>query len=211
MMRRMTATLFSALCVAGTAAAAAPQTPPAAPRPAAPAPASPAPASPPPQAAAPAAAPVPFPADAKIGFIEMQTVVNNSKLGKAGQEQMKQLNDKKGLELQGKNKQLQTLQTEVQSGTGVLSAAVLAQKNSEIDKLTRELQFLQEQAQADIQALQQQLLEEFGNKVLPLVEQLRVERGLWVIFTLGDGTGVAAVHPGLDLSAEVVKRLDASK
>jgi outer membrane protein len=201
----MTATIFSALCVAGTAAAAAPQTPPVAPRPAAPAPATPVPAP------VPAPAPVAFPAEAKIGFIEMQTVVNSSRLGKAGQEQMKQLNDKKGAELTARNKQLQTLQQEVASGAGVLSAAVLTQKNAEIERMTRELQFMQEQAQADIQALQQQLLEDFGEKVLPIVEKIRVEKGLWVVFTLGDGSGVAAVHPGLDLSVEVVKRLDATK
>lgn len=141
----------------------------------------------------------------------MQGVVNNSKLGKAGQEQVKQLSDKKGAEIQTKNKQLQTLQQEVQTGAAVLSAAVISQKNSEIDKLTRELQFMNEQAQADVQALTDQLLQEFGGKVLPIVEQIRSERGLWVVFSLGDGTGVAAVHPGLDVTPEVVRRLDAAK
>lgn len=208
MMQRFSATLFGALLVAGTSAAAAPQTPA---TPAARPPAAPAPAAPAPQAAAPAAAPVPFPADAKIAFLDMQSVVNNSKLGKAGQEQLKQLNDKKSSEISAKNTQLKTLQTEVSTGASVLSAGVLAQKNSEIDKLSREIQFMQEQAQADIQALSDQLLQEFGNKVLPIVEQIRNEKGLWVVFTLGDGTGVAAVHAGLDLSAEVVRRLDASK
>jgi outer membrane protein len=203
----MSTTVFGALLVAGTTAVAAAQTPPATPArpPAAPAPAT----TPAPPAAAPA--PVPFPADAKIAFLDMQSVVNNSKLGKAGQEQLKALSDKKGAEISGQNTKLKTLQTEVQTGASVLSAAVLAQKNGEIDRLTREIQFAQEQAQADVQALSDQLLQEFGNKVLPIVEQIRNERGLWVVFTLGDGTGVAAVHPGLDVSAEVVRRLDASK
>jgi outer membrane protein len=218
MMQRISATVLGAWLVAGTAAAAAAQTPPTTPArppaaqtpPATPPRTTPAaPTAPAPQAAAPA--PVAFPADAKIGFIDMQSVVNNSKLGKAGQEQLKQLSDKRGSELTTKNTQLKTLQTEVQTGASVLSAAVLSQKNSEIDRLTREIQFAQEQAQADVQALSDQLLQEFGGKVLPIVEQIRNEKGLWVVFTVGDGTGIAAVHPGLDLSAEVVKRLDASK
>jgi outer membrane protein len=194
---------------AGTAAAAVPQTPPAAPRPAAPA--APAPQTPAPTAPTQAPAPVPFPADGKIAFLDMQSVVSQSRMGRAGQEQMKALSDKKGAEISPKTKQLETLRQEVQSGATVLSAQVLAQKNAEIDKLTREIQFMQEQAQADITALNDQLLGEFGNKVLPIVEQIRNERGLWVVFTLGDGTGVAAVHPGLDISAEVIKRLDATK
>jgi hypothetical protein len=70
---------------------------------------------------------------------------------------------------------------------------------------------MQEQAQVDIQNLNDQLLDEFTQKVLPIVEQIRQERSLWVVFALGDGTGVAAVHAGLDLSPEVIKRLDAGK
>jgi outer membrane protein len=208
MTRDMTATVLCALLMVGTAAAQTPQTPPAGgaqARPAAP-----------PAAAAPAPAvaprpPVAFPAEAKIGFVNMQSIVSQSRLGKMGQEQMKALNDKKSAEILPKSKQVQTLQQEVASGSSVLAPAVLAQKNAEIDRLTREIQFMQEQAQSEIQVLNDQLLDEFSAKVLPVVELLRAERGLWVVFALGDGTGVAAVHEGLDLSAEVVKRLDAAK
>ena len=62
------------------------------------------------------------------------------------------------------------------------------------------MQFMQEQARSDLQTLQDQLLEDFSKKVLPLVEQLRAEKNLWVVFGLGEGTGIAAVHPGLDLT-----------
>lgn len=198
MMRVMTATVFGALFVAGMVSAQTPQTPAAPTAPAAP-------------AAQPAPAPVPFPADGKIGFVNMQAIVSQSRLGQVGQEQMKSLSDKRSVEITAKNKQVQTLQQEVQSGQSVLAAAVLAQKNAEIDKLSREIQFMQEQAQVDIQALNDQLLGEFSTKVLPIIEQIRAERGLWVVFTLGDGSGVAAVHAGLDLSAEVIRRLDAVK
>ncbi len=158
----------------------------------------------------PAPVAAPFPADAKIAFINMQLIVGQSKLGKAGQDKMKELNDRKSGELATQNKQVQTLQQEIAAGQAVLSATVLAQKNAELDRLTRETQFKQEQAQADVQALNDQLLEEFQAKVLPIIEQVRAEKNLWVIFSTGDA-GVAAMHAGLDLSQEVIKRLDASK
>jgi outer membrane protein len=202
----MIATVLSAVLVAGTAAA---QTPPPAapaPRPAAPAATAPAPQTTP----APVVAAAPFPADARIGFVNMQTIVSQSKLGKAGQDRMKELNDKKTADLAAKNKQVQALQQEIQAGQAVLSASVLATKNTELDRLTREVQYMQEQAQADIQTLNDQLLDEFSAKVLPIVEQVRAEKNLWVVFALGDGTGVAAVHAGLDLSADVIQRLDAA-
>jgi outer membrane protein len=209
----MTTTVLCALIAVGTAAAQTPQTRPAAPAAQAPRPTPPAVQTPAPAPAAPVApaVPVAFPADARIGFVNMQSIVSQSKLGKMGQDRMKELNDRKSGELAGQNKQMQTLQQEIQAGQSVLSATVLAQKNAELDRLTREIQFKQEQAQADVQALNDQLLDEFSTKVLPIVEQIRAEKNLWVVFALGDGTGVAAVHAGLDLSAEVIKRLDAVK
>jgi outer membrane protein len=193
MTRVMTATVLSAFLVVSAAAA---QTPPA-----------PAPAAPP----AAAATPAPFPADARIGFVNLQSVVQNSQLGRAGQERLKALTDKKSVEIGEKNKEIQTLQQEIQSGQNVLAAAVLAQKNSDLDRRNRELQFLQEQAQVDVDALQNELLEQFGQKVLPIVEQIRAERNLWAVFTTGDGSGLAAINAALEISAEVVRRLDAAK
>ena len=58
----------------------------------------------------------------------------------------------------------------------------------------------------------QELLESFTQKVLPIVEKIREDMGLWVIFAVqedGGGLAVAATHKGLDLSMEVVKRLNA--
>lgn len=193
MKRVITATLLSSFLLAGAAAA---QTP--------------APAAPQPQAAAPAPA-AEFPADARIGFVNLQAVVQNSRLGRAGQEKLKALTDQKTSEIGEKNKEIQALQQEIQSGQNVLAAAVLQQKNAELDRKTRELQFLQEQAQVDVDALQGELLDEFGQKVLPIVEQIRTERNLWAILSTGDGTGLLSISSALDLSAEVVRRLDAAQ
>lgn len=180
--------------------------------PAAPRPAAPTPAAPAAQAAAPKPpAPVPFPADAKIGFVNMQYVVAESKLGKSGQERIQALAAKQNLDRVSKNTEIQRLQQEIQAGASVLSAAVLTQKNQEVDRLTREAQFQEQQRQVDLNALNQQLLEDFEQKVLPIVEQVRQEKSLWIILSAGDGSGIAAVHPGLDLSVEIVKRLDVAK
>ena len=198
--------LGAMLVAANAAAQAAPQRPATPPAPAPAAPPAAAPAAPQPQAAP---APVPFPADAKIAYVNMQFIVSTSKLGKTGQDRMKALQDKQTAERSSKNAELQTLQREIQTNASVWSAAVLNQKNLDLDRVNREAQFQEQQRQVDLENLNQQLLEEFSTKVLPLVEQLRTERGLWVVFSAGEGSNIAAVHPGLDISAEVVKRLDA--
>ncbi len=160
---------------------------------------------------APAPAPVPFPADVKIGFVNMQYVVSESKYGKAGTAKLNQLRTKREADNQGRIKQLQTLQNELQTQATVMAAAVLQQKQQEVNRLQAQLQFEQQQLQVDAEALENQLMQDFGDKVLPIVEQIRKEKNLWAIFTSGNGSNVAALMPGVDISAEVIKILDGGK
>ena len=154
--------------------------------------------------------PIPFPADAKVAFLDLQAVVQQSKLGKQGRDEMQKLNDKLGAELAAKNKEIQALQDKMKTQQGVVSEAVYNNMGKELDRLTREAQFKQQDAQAQVDSLNQELLKSFQEKVLPVVEELRKEKGLWIIFALGDNSNIAAAHAGLDLSAEIVKRLDAT-
>ena len=70
---------------------------------------------------------------------------------------------------------------------------------------------MQEDAQVQEEQMQRELLSTFQVKVLPIVEAIRNEKGLWIVFQLGDGSPIIAAHAGLDLTADVVKRLDAGK
>jgi Skp family chaperone for outer membrane proteins len=90
----------------------------------------------------------------------------------------------------------------------VLTQAVINEKTADLEKKTREAQFLAQSQQADLENLNKQLLADFEAKVLPIVEQVRAERNLWLIFTAD--TPIAAGHPGLNLSLEVIKKLDAA-
>jgi outer membrane protein len=159
---------------------------------------------------APKAEPVPFPAEAKVAFLDLQAVVQQSKLGKQGRDAMQALNDKLGAELAAKNKEIQALQDKMKTQQGVVSEAVFNTMAKQLDSLTREAQFKQQDAQAQVDSLNQDLLKSFQEKVLPIVEEVRKERGLWIIFALGDNSNIAAAHAGLDLSQEIVKRLDAT-
>ena len=208
-MTRMTIAFALSLLVGVGAAmpAAAGQQTPAAP----PATAKPAQTTPTPPQSAPAKPPVPFPADSKIGVMNLQRVIFESKFGQAGQAKLKDLTDKRTAEVTALQKQIQTLQTELQTQGSVLSATVVQQKSGEVDRLQRQLQFEQQQASADIQNLQDQLMAEFTDKVIPIAEEIRKEKGLWIIFAVGQGSDVVALNEGLDLSPELVKRLDGAK
>jgi outer membrane protein len=163
------------------------------------------------QTAKPPAPPTPFPADAKIAFVDLQRVVNDSKLGKAGLDQMKALNDKLSAAIQTKNKEIQTLQDKINTQRTVAAEAVLSGWMKDLDRQQRELQFMQQDAQVQVEQMQGELLSTFQQKVLPIVEAIRNERGLWMVFQLGETAAIVAAHQGLDLTAEVTKRLDSAK
>lgn len=169
---------------------------------------------------APAAAQTPapvvaaFPPDAKVGFINMPAIFGASQLGKAGQAKFKSLADQLTKNIADKNNAITVLADKIKSQQGVAADAVIASWNAELGKMQRELQFAQQEAQAESDQLQQQVLADFTQKVQPVVEALRAEKGLWVVFALDadqSGISVAAAAPGIDLSAEVVKRLDGAK
>lgn len=157
----------------------------------------------------PSPTPVPFPDGAKVAYIDLQRVVAESLLGKQGQDAMKQLNDKLSTDLGAKNKEIQALQDKIKSQSSVVSDAVLTGMQRELEKLQRAAQASAEDAQTQVNNLNADLLQGFQKQVIPLVEELRNEKGLWIIFALGDNSNIAAAHAGLDLSAELVKRLDA--
>ena len=150
--------------------------------------------------------PAPFPQDSKIAFIDLQQIASTSATGKEASKKLNDLQSKKLAELQDKNKQLQALTTKRDSGTGVLNDSARAQLDKDIDKLQRDIQFAQSNAQAEVQDLNNELQGDFQKKLVPIIEEIAKEKGLYVVFTTD--SGVAYLHGGLNISDEVIKRLD---
>jgi len=167
------------------------------------------PATPP---AAPAPAPQPprpFPEGAKFAFVDVQAIASNSVEGKAATAKLDELKKKKNTELQSKATALKGMQDKLQAGGTVLSDSARGQLQKEIEKTQRDLEFAQQDAQTEVQDLTNQLMREFQEKLNPVLEQVRADKGLLIIFSSSDA-GIVAADLGLDLSEEVVKRFDAA-
>jgi Skp family chaperone for outer membrane proteins len=165
--------------------------------------------------ATPPAEPAPFPAESKFAFISPQAVLSQSELGKSGQKLLEDLQKKKQAELDAITKKMETLQTEIKNQAATLSPDALQAKQREYNKLQMQDQFERQQAQSEMEALNRKLLDEFEAKVLPIINEIRKERNLLAIFAVqpGDNGGMSpiAFDPGLDLTLELVKRLNAKK
>ena len=181
------------------------QTPAAPAKPAAtPAPQTPAPAP------VPVAPPAPFPAGAKIAFFNPQAVFQASADGRAAVARVNALIQKKQTENADKAKLLQGNQQKLQTSGSVMNEAARVQLEKEIEKQTKDAERFQQDAQAEINELQQEVQNEFVKKLSPIVEQLATEKGLHLVFNASE-SGIAWATPGLDLTGEVIKKLDAPK
>jgi len=137
------------------------------------------------RSAAPAPAPpagppiAPFPAGAKIAFVNVQYIVANSAEGKADNARV---------------------------------AALIQKKQGEIaasQKEPQEAQRIQQDAQAEVQKLQNELQNDFQKKLFPILQRMAQEKHLSMLMSSADA-GVIWAEPGLDLTAEAIKRLDAA-
>jgi outer membrane protein len=166
-----------------------------------------APTTPPPQATPPPQPPAPFPAGAKIAFFNPQAVFQASSDGKAAVGRVNALIQKKQKEAEDKAKLLQGNQQKLQTSGSVMNEAARSQLEKEIEKQTKDAERFQQDAQAEVQELQQEVQGEFVKKLQPIIEQLANEKGLHLLFNAGDA-GLAWAAPGLDLTSEVIKKLD---
>jgi outer membrane protein len=185
---------------------------PAAPAGAKPAPQAPAPAAPATQPApAPAPAPPrPFPEGAKIAFVVLQRIANESAEGKTATTRIQALQQKKAAELTDKNKQMQTAQQRLEKEASVLSANAAGELQKQVERLTVEIQRFTQDAQAEVQELQQQLQQDFQVRLEPVLQEIGREKGLHFIFN-GPDAGLVWADNALDISADVIKKLDAAK
>ena len=177
------------------AQAPAPQTPPATPAPSAPAPA--------------AQPPAPFPTGAKVGLVNLQAIAQLSSEGKAASARVNALIQKKQTEGAERAKQLAANQQKLETGGGVMTDAARAALEKEIDRQTREGERFQQDAQAEVTELQQELQEAFQQKLFPLLEAMAKEKALHVLVSQQDA-GVIWWDPGIDLTTDAVRRLDAA-
>jgi outer membrane protein len=203
---------IAALALALTAGPALAQAPPSTAKPAAETQKPAAPATQKPADAAPAAqppAPRPFPEGAKIAYIDLQYIASNSSEGKAATAKIQEFTKKKSAELEGKQKALEALRSKLLQGGTVLSDSARGQMEKDIDKGARELQYAQQEAQSEQQALTTDLQNEFQTRLNPIIDQVANEKGLHYVLSIAD-SGVVWVNTGLNISAEVMKRLDAA-
>jgi outer membrane protein len=136
-------------------------------------------------------------------------VAQESAEGQASSGKINALVQKKQAEGAEKAKQLQANQQKLQQSGGVMSDSARSQLEAEISRQQREAERFQQDAQAEVAELQQELQREFERKIVPLLQQVAQEKGLQLLLSRAE-SGIVWWDPGIDLTTEVVKKLDAA-
>jgi outer membrane protein len=165
----------------------------------------PAPATPP---ATAAPVPQPFPEGARIAYIDLQFIASNSVEGKTATAKIQDFTKKAQAELAAKSKQMEELRNKLLQGGTVMSDQARMQLEREIEKLGRELQFAQQDAQDEQTQLTATLQNEFQTRLNPIIDEVAKEKALHMVFSIVD-SGAIWANTGLDITSEVMKRFDA--
>jgi outer membrane protein len=91
-----------------------------------------------------------------------------------------------------------------------MNEAARGQLEKEIERQQKEVERFQQDAQAEINELQQEVQNEFLKKVQPVLDQVATEKGLQIVLSANEA-GIAWANLGLDISSEIIKKLDAPK
>lgn len=170
-------------------------------------PATPPAAQKPAEAAPPPKAPVPFLEGAKIALVNFDYVAANSEDGKAMIAKIQALQKTKTAELAEMGKTLEAARKKAVDQASVMNEQARAQAEREISRLERDLQAAQQDATADFNAFSQKAQNEFGQKVVPLLQALAKEKGVHMVLRAVPEM-IAWAHEGVDLSNELIKRLN---
>ena len=146
----------------------------------------------------------------KLGMVNSQEILDKSVEGKRVLAQIQAADKKYTESITRLDDQIKQLQNRLSAQRLTLTAEAAARIQADVQKAQTERQRTAEDATRAMQELQVATSRQLQAQLLPIIEQLRKDKGLDVIFDLGK-RGAVFVSPSLDLNAEVIRRYDALK
>ncbi len=151
--------------------------------------------------------PRPFPEGAKVAYIDIQRIAAQSAAGRASSEKVQALVKQKQAEAASRTKSLEEKQQKLQQSGSVMSDEARDKLTKEVQQDQIDAQRFQQDAQRQVQDLQQELQQQFEKKLMPVIEAVVNEKGVQILLSRGDA-GIVWANPDLDLTDEVIRKLD---
>jgi outer membrane protein len=147
----------------------------------------------------------------KVGVMNIQAAIVSTAEGKQAQAELQSQFAPRTTELQNLQKQIDDLQSRLQTGQTTLSDEEKARLSRQGDQLTRTFQRKRQEFQDDSQDAQQDVVNRIGRKMIDVLDKYAKENGYSVILdTSSQQTPVIYAANQVDVTQEIVRLYDAN-
>jgi Skp family chaperone for outer membrane proteins len=140
------------------------------------------------------------PTPGKIGVIDLEKTLYETKTGKAASEAFDKTRKAKQADLDKRQKDLQKAAAELDKQAAVLKADVLAEKKKVLEKQFIELQQTYVKLERDLASERTKLVQDVLSKATPIIDKIAREEGVMLIL---DQSATLWIDGSIDLTAKL--------
>ena len=145
----------------------------------------------------------------KFAVINIQGAIISTKDGQKAAAELQQKTAPKKKELEQKQGEINSLQDQLNKGSNTLSDSAKNDIYKSIEAKKKNLQREVEDAQADLEADQQKLLQQLGQKILAVIEKYSRDNGITMVVDVSNPqTPVLYASPSIDITKEIIELYD---
>jgi outer membrane protein len=146
----------------------------------------------------------------KIAVIDVQRVVTESDPGKQALQKLKELQDAKMDEGRAIQQELGAMQEQMSKQRFTLSEERLAELNKQMEDSQIALQRFQDDAERELDESRRRELGGLEGRIIPVINQIGVERGFTLIFNKFQ-SGLVYADDTVDITDEVIQRFNTTQ
>jgi outer membrane protein len=147
----------------------------------------------------------------KVAVINIQGAIISTKDGQKAAAELNSKTAPKKRELEQKQNDINAMQEQLNKGTNTLSDTAKNDLYKGIESKKKSLQREVEDAQADLEADQQKLLQQLGQKILAVIEKYARDNGFTLVVDVSSPqTPVLYASPSIDITKEIIELYDKS-
>jgi outer membrane protein len=142
----------------------------------------------------------------KVGYINLQRLVNESEMGKKAKEDIQKLRSEKEAELRGKLKEINELRDLINEQGESMDFAERRDKAQELNRAYKDYQRLLDDAKEDISNEDQELVSIILQKADGVLKDVAKKKKYCII--LKDPDAIGYLDPSVDITDDVLKELN---
>ena len=147
--------------------------------------------------------------ETSVAWVDIQRIAEVSAEGRIANAKVQILIEEASAKIAPKYKELDALQQKMEVAATVLNSDSPSLLEKQINRLKIEIRRLEEDAQREVRDLQIRLQQDLEVRLMPVIQAFVQDRNIKVLFSRND-SGIILGDQALDLTAEIIKRFDAT-